>query len=217
MTELHQLLHEKTPDIVTLKETRIKPQTKVSHPDYNIYRHDLPSGQWGTAIFIKKDIPSVQILPPPELQHEDTVIFQIHMSQMILHIATYYSSPVRQLNTDLLQHLDTLSNTIITGDLNAHRTYLQDRYDKPKGFQLVKFLAKSKQQALEIPGPTRVPHIRQNPTSPDKILTRYNLHKHTHNCSTLPPINTDHCPVYFELQTLQWISTQPDNYITIED
>ena len=39
VTELHQLLQEKTPDILTLNETRLKPQTKVSHPDYNIYRH----------------------------------------------------------------------------------------------------------------------------------------------------------------------------------
>ena len=136
---------------------------------------------------------------------------------MILHIATYYSSPVRQLNTDILQHFDTLSNTIITGDLNAHHTYLQDSNDNPKCFQLVQFLAKSKQQILEIPGPTRVPNIGQNPTSPDIILTRHNLHKHTHNCYTLPPLNTDHCPVYFEIQTPQWIATQPDNYRTIED
>ena len=104
---------------------------------------------------------------------------------MKLHIATYYSSPNRQLNTDLLQHLDTLTNTIITGDLNAHHTYLLDRYDNPKGFQLVQFLAKSKQQVLEIPGPTRVPNIGQNPTSPDKILTRHNLHKHTHTHTTV--------------------------------
>ena len=71
-----------------------------------------------------------------------------------------------------------MTNTIITGDFNAHHTFLQDRYDNAKGSQLINFLIQSKQQILHTPGPTRVPNIGQLPTSPDKIQRITSTQKH---------------------------------------
>ena len=216
-TELDNFIIEHTPDIITLNETRLKPNTKVTHPDYNIYRHDLPTGIWGTAIFIRKCIPTIQLKLPDHLQDEDAIICKIQLPNITLHIATYYSSPHRQLNIELLTHIDTMTNTIITGDLNAHHTFLLDRYDNAKGSQLIDFLTQSKQQILHTPGPTRVPNMGQLPTSPDKILTRYNIHTKIQNCKTLEPLNTDHCPIYFEIKTSQWIAKTQNTFRTIED
>ena len=216
-TELDNVILEHNPDIITLNETRFKPNTKVTHTDYNIFRHDLPTGIWGTAIFIKKYIPAIQLTLPNHFQDEDTVFCKIQFPTLTLHIATYYSSPNRQLNTDLLTFFDTKTNTIITGDFNAHHTFFQDRYDNVKGSQLINFLMQSKQQILHTPGPTRVPNIGQLPTSPDKILIRYNIHTQTQNCKILEPLNTDHCPIFFEIKTPQWIAKTKNTFRTIED
>ena len=216
-TELDNVILEHTPDILTLNETIFKPDTKVTHPDYNIYRYDLLTGIWGTAIFIRKCIPTIQLTLPHHLQDEDAVICKIQLPTIALHIAIYYSSPNRQLNIDLLTHIDTMTNTIINGDFNAHNTFHQDRYDNAKGSQLINFLTQSKQQILHTPGPTRVPNIGQLPTSPEKILTRYNIHMKTQNCNILEPLNTDHCPNYFEIQSPQWIAKTQSTFRTIED
>ena len=42
-TEPDNVILEHTPDIIALNETRLKPDTKVTHPDYNIYRHSVMS------------------------------------------------------------------------------------------------------------------------------------------------------------------------------
>ena len=193
-------------------------QTQKLHIQTTIYTdmtYRLESG--AQLFFIRKFIPTIQLTLPRHLQDEDAVICKIQLPNITLHIATYYSSPNRQLNIDLLTHVDTMTNTIITGDFNAHHTFLQDRYDSAKGSQLIDFLTQSKQQILHTPGPTRVPNMGQLPTSPDKILTRYNIHTKIQNCKILEPLNTDHCPIYFEIKTSQWIAKTQNTFRTIED
>lgn len=90
--ELTAFVKQNKIDIILLGETRLNPKTKISIPNYHIYRTDRPKtptspSSGGTAILIRKNITHQHITLPTTV--ESTTI-QLKLKNKITQITAVY-------------------------------------------------------------------------------------------------------------------------------
>ena len=123
--ELRELLCRLKIDIALISESHLKPNQRVSVPNYLQYRTDRLDGRGGgTAIFIKKNINHAEIPIPDNINIETTLIKIISASGDV-YVAACYNPPQNDLVQEDFLFLSSLQGRIIAaGDFNAkHSTW----------------------------------------------------------------------------------------------
>ncbi|GFU68242.1 hypothetical protein TNCV_39521 [Trichonephila clavipes] len=115
-----------SPDLILMQETHLRPKHNINIPNYICYRNDRNTDEnayGGTLILIRRNIPHYN-LPTPPLQHIEATIVVLTPPpnfNPISIISVYIppSSDERLFTLDFEQLLQTNSNCVIFGDLNA--------------------------------------------------------------------------------------------------
>lgn len=168
-------------------------------------------------LMTKQDLHVRQIVLPPYLDDSECVIIRIEDGTTHVHVASLYSPPTSRLPIPLLQYLSTLSNIVITTDINAHHELLHDNRRNPKGTQLATLLPNLSYIQIPLPAPTRTPYLNQNFTTPDKIFTSHRLQHRITDIKVLAPLNTDHSPIIFKLASTTYRPTPDKETILTRD
>lgn len=123
--EIKILINNLNPYLISIQETRLKPNQNVTLKYYNIFRNDVltEQGQWArgrVAIFVKDDVKCREIDINTELQ---IVVVQIVFPHKIT-ICNVYLSPDETIREDEINNIiNQLPRPfIIMGDFNAHNS-----------------------------------------------------------------------------------------------
>lgn len=215
LTELQDLINTKQADIITVQETKLQTHHKTPViPNYTPYRTDRPHKQGGGLVtYIHKTITFSPIPAPQHLNTRKTELqtIKIHLTQhKHLHITNIYIPPRQTTDPDHLtedtditntfNYLDTLTNHIISGDINAHSTTWHSNTDDHRGTLIADLLQQSTHIILNTDTPTRLPHIDQSPTSPDITTASNNIANNT-TWNTLHALSSDHLPILITYNT----------------
>jgi hypothetical protein len=199
-------------DILVIQETKLKMTSKTpTLLNYSPIRTDRTHRIGGGLMtYIKNDIIFTNLKIPPNINTQATElqIVKIHLSnKKHLHIANIYIPPRDQNNpnidndiTNCLDYVTSLTNTIITADVNAHHMAWYSPTDDHRGHLIADIIDNSNHLILNKDTPTRIPAINQQPTSPDITTVTDHLHRHI-TWSTVPGLTSDHKPILIELNT----------------
>ena len=116
-------------DIITLQETLIKPGNRFKFNGYNVYTTPHENGFRGLAILVKSTIPVKKIINPIHCgDNVEVLAVKLTLQDTTLDIYNIYRKITRgsegELDlTQLFAHAVS-TNTLITGDFNAHHTIL---------------------------------------------------------------------------------------------
>jgi hypothetical protein len=162
--ELHNLIHETSPDIIALSELCLKPSSSIFCPGYAIYRKDRIStskiAAGGVALCIKRTITHEQI--HIDTNNIETTAINLHTRTHSLRIISAYISPTQKLlNTDLQAIFPTNTPTIVFGDLNSKHTLFGCRKTNLKGKQLHKYTVKND---ITVNSPLQPTHVHTDGT-----------------------------------------------------
>ena len=191
--ELRELLHEQHIHIATIQESRLTTtSTTPSFPGYTTLRQDRPTrGGGGLLTLIHKDIPftnttaetQARMPPDPTLKIQSTRI-QIHKHHNSIH--NIYIPPTDSTPpgyTPSLNYLNTITNSYILGDFNAHgQVWLTTQNTDTRATTLQEQL--DSYIILNNPHtPTRKPfNTNTSSTSPD--ISFASPHTYTHHIQT---------------------------------
>jgi hypothetical protein len=210
--ELSILATEQEIDILTIQETKLKTTSKTPNlPNYTPVRLDRAHRDGGGLLtYIRNDITFTNTKIPPNINTQSTEIqtIKIHLSNhKHIHLTNIYIPP-RDCNnpitdndiTNCLIYCTSLTNSIITADINAHhRTWYSPTTDH-RGSLIADILLNSNHLILNHDTPTRIPARDQQPTSPDITTATDNLHQNM-TWKTIQELNSDHMPIKIELNT----------------
>ncbi|GFX99428.1 putative RNA-directed DNA polymerase from transposon X-element [Trichonephila clavipes] len=123
----------------------MRPKYNINIPNYICYRNDRDTGErarGGTLILIRRNLPHYN-LPTPPLQHiEATIVALTPPNFNPISIASVYVPPKsdeRLFTLDFEQLLQTNSNCVIFGDLNATHNEWNCLVNSTRGKQLKTF------------------------------------------------------------------------------
>lgn len=142
--ELQQFVQEQNVDILLLNETHLSSSQKFKLPNFHSYysnktqtSNQPPAG--GTAVLVnRRFIHQPAIIPTTSITN---TAIHIHTGNAELRLVAVYKSPKDTLQTsDLDALLNTPTNTIIAGDLNAKHTIWQSRVNNNAGVTLSRYL-----------------------------------------------------------------------------
>ena len=203
--ELRALLHEQHIHVATIQESKLTTtSTTPSFPGYTTLRHDRPTrGGGGLLTLIHKDIPftnttaetHVRMPHDPTLELQSTHI-QIHKHHY--NIDNIYIPPTDYTPrgyTPSLNYLNTITNSFILGDFNAHdpvwlTTQNTDTRATTLQEQLDSYIILNNPHT-----PTRKPfNINTSPTSPNISFASPNLALRS-SWHTLHDLSSDHIPI----------------------
>ena len=208
--KLHELKHTLTQHnihIALIQETKLTTRSYTPKlPGYTTLRHDRTRGGGGGLItLIQKNIPFTNITHEivASLPRDPTQTLELQATRITLHkqniiFINTYIPPASSTPPDFtlhLDHLNTLHNTYILGDLNAHdNTWLTTQNTDTRGTTLQQQL--QHYTILNNPtSPTRKPYnIRTQPTSPDLSLATPELALRS-SWETLHELSSDHLPI----------------------
>ena len=197
-SDLHTLVAAKTPAVIALQETKLRPEHSCNLYHYKSYRYDSASGtvaHGGTAVLVHPSVPSCPYQLQTELQAPAvTVDFQ----RLTIVIVSLYLPPGGNLPSDQLQELvqQLPSNFLILGDLNTHNTVWGCRYTNRRGRHLEDLINQNNICVLNNGSPT---HITLPPGSTSAIdlslasstvADRFRWKTHT------TPCGSDHFPAW---------------------
>lgn len=204
--ELREFVSRHEPDIILVQETQLRPNNRVTIPNFICYRDDkeaptqmCPFPKHGTAIFIRNTIPHDSI-PSPNLVHIQATILRIKPQGLHqFHIASVYvkNKPSKLTFPDELETLVAGHNSLILGgDFNAHHRRWTSNYN-PAGSMLSNFADTNSFEVLAPPTPTRYGYRSQ--TTIDLFLIR-DIPYH-HDIRSIPELSSDHNPVLCDFYT----------------
>jgi hypothetical protein len=180
-------------------------------PNYTPIRLDRTHREGGGLItYIRNDITFTNITIPPNINKQTTEVqtTKIHLSNhKHIHITNIYIPP-RDCNTpntdnditNCLIYSTSLTNSIITADINAHHRAWYSPTTDHRGTLIADIVLNSNHLILNQDTPTRIPARNQQPTSPDITTATDNLHQNM-TWKTLQELNSDHKPIKIELNT----------------
>lgn len=124
---LVQYINFYKPTVVLLSETKLKPHTRFSIPNYKIFRCDrLENGGGGTMVIIRNNIRAKQLSIQSNLFETCTVQCQIN-NQPVIIMAAYIPTDCKAKYSDFHNFFSQFNYSIIIGgDLNSRHTQLGD-------------------------------------------------------------------------------------------
>ena len=215
--ELIETTKEHNIDIITIQETKLTQHAKTpSIPGYTAIRKDRPNGRGGGGLitYIRSNIAYTDTQIPNHIDNSniELLIQKIHLSNTKhLHIANIYIPPRNTRNPNhnnedqtieqCLQYITTNTNTILTGDINAHSQTWYSAYNDHRGEIISTYITNSNHTFLNTNTPTRKPNnINQQNTSPDITTIEEHLKRHT-TWNTLNELHSDHLPILITFNT----------------
>ena len=224
-TELQQLTKEESPDIITIQETKLTSKTKRCHlQGYSTIRKDrIDKNGGGLITYIKDSIPFSELdyKPKENKTNIETSITKIHISKVKqYHIVNTYIPPrdsqidTKQEDKEITEHLNhffSLSNSIITGDINAHSKMWHSNTNDHRGSLISDIINNSDHITLNTNTHTRTPFAKnQCNTSPDITIIPNDIFLNS-SWKTNYALSSDHLPIitvintrtHFKLSTLR--------------
>ena len=209
--DIQTLLHEHSPDIVSIQETLIT--LPFYFRGYTAYHSFKTRDLRGTTLLIKSDITSERITDLPPDYPPDSITADLHLpNQRPLRVITTYCSPSGPgLPAAFLQReLTAKPNTIVMGDLNARCFIHGSTYQNQNGYRLQQLYDDQLLYSTNPGQPTRIDPRGYDDSTLDFILcTALNLPKLS-DLEILDPVTSDHLPITATLQVTG--HTVPDNY-----
>ena len=218
IAELTQLTHESSPDIITIQESKLSTASnKINIPGYITIRKDRQNKVGGGLItYIREEIPFTEFDTTQYTNKITSNQYEIQITSINLsttkrfHITNLYIPP-RDCNTittnedQELDHLFTklfsLTNNIITGDLNAHSSLWHSSLTDHRGKIISGIIQNSDYTCLNTNTSTRIPFDRtQNKTSPDVTIIPSELLQHS-TWNTSYSLSSDHLPITTTINT----------------
>ena len=216
LQELELLIDTLKPDIICIQETKLNKARKSPQlPHYTTNRTDRQNSKTGGGLitFIHNSITYTELPPNP---HNKGLIesqtFKIHLNtNKYLHVSNIYIPPRDTTNplhtqedeiiTASFTYLTSLSNSIITGDINAHSNLWHSPITDHRGTHIQDILNNSDHIVLNTNTPTRVPNnAQQQPTSPDITSISSSHYLHT-TWQTTTALSSDHLPIVTTIDT----------------
>ena len=171
ITELEHTAQKHNIDIISIQESKLQQQHKTPKiHNFVPIRTDRNRRGGGIITYIKNDITFTHLKTPNNINTEFTELHttKIHLSQKKhIHITNIYIPPhnstdPHQRNEDLdvtnaMTYASTLTNSIITGDVNAHSTMWFSHTDDHRGQLIADILQNSPHITLNTDNPTRQP------------------------------------------------------------
>ncbi|GFX27025.1 probable RNA-directed DNA polymerase from transposon X-element [Trichonephila clavipes] len=186
------------PDLILIQETHLRPKYNINIPNYICYRNDRDTGErarGGTLILIKRNFPHYN-LPTPPLQHiEATIVVLTPPNFNPISIASVYVPPKsdeRLFTLDFEQLLQTNSNCVIFGDLNATHNEWNCLVNSTRGKQLKTFTDTLNLTIAYPSSPTRFGHGTSN-TLDIAVINNFNF---PFTMDSIPELSSDHNPVF---------------------
>ncbi|GFV75431.1 RNA-directed DNA polymerase from mobile element jockey [Trichonephila clavipes] len=187
-----------TPKPKKIKETHLRPKYNINIPNYICYRNDRDTGErarGGTLILIRRNFPHYN-LPTPPLQHiEATIVVLTPPNFNPISIASVYVPPKsdeRLFTLDFEQLLQTNSNCVIFGDLNATHNEWNCLVNSTRGKQLKTFTDTLNLTIAYPSSPTRFGHGTSN-TLDIAVINNFNF---LFTMDSIPELSSDHNPVF---------------------
>ena len=222
--ELKQTLIQRDIHIATIQETKLQPTHKTpKFPGFTTLRKDRRTGGGGGLItLIHKDIPfthttanTLAEMPPDNTLELQSICIRLHKQSLNIincYIPPSSSSPPGY--TTHLDHLDSLNNTFVLGDFNAHDSaWLETQQTDTRGEQITQQLP-NLQILNNTQTPTRKPfNINTQPTSPDVSLATPNLALRT-TWRAGHDFSSDHLPLYLTYSLLTPHQRRPKQTFT---
>ncbi|GFW14287.1 RNA-directed DNA polymerase from mobile element jockey [Trichonephila clavipes] len=186
------------PDLILIQETHLRPKYNINIPNYICYRNDRDTGErarGGTLILIRRNFPHYN-LPTPPLQHiEATIVVFTPPNFNPISIASVYVPPKsdeRLFTLDFEQLLQTNSNCVIFGDLNATHNEWNCLVNSTRGKQLKTFTDTLNLTIAYPSSPTRFGHGTSN-TLDIAVIHNFNF---PFTMDSIPELSSDHNPVF---------------------
>ncbi|GFT46916.1 hypothetical protein TNCV_1720351 [Trichonephila clavipes] len=186
------------PDLILIQETHLRPKYNINIPNYICYRNDRDTGErarGGTLILIRRNFPHYN-LPTPPLQHiEATIVVLTPPNFNPISIASVYVPPKsdeRLFTLDFEQLLQTNSNCVIFGDLNATHNEWNCLVNSTRGKQLKTFTDTLNLTIAYPSSLTRFGHGTSN-TLDIAVINNFNF---PFTMDSIPELSSDHNPVF---------------------
>ncbi|GFU61257.1 RNA-directed DNA polymerase from mobile element jockey [Trichonephila clavipes] len=196
--EFKIFLEKYAPDLILIQETHLRPKYNINIPNYICYRNDRDTGErarGGTLILIRRNFPHYN-LPTPPLQHiEATIVVLTPPNFNPISIASVYVPPKsdeRLFTLDFEQLLQTNSNCVIFGDLNATHNEWNCLVNSTRGKQLKTFTDTLNLTIAYPSSPTRFGHGTSN-TLDIAVINNFNF---PFTMDSIPELSSDHNPVF---------------------
>ncbi|GFX45949.1 probable RNA-directed DNA polymerase from transposon X-element [Trichonephila clavipes] len=184
------------PDLILIQETHLRPKYNINIPNYICYRNDRDTGErarGGTLILIRRNFPHYN-LPTPPLQHiEATIVVLTPPNFNPISIASVYVPPKsdeRLFTLDFEHLLQTNSNCVIFGDLNATHNEWNCSVNSTRGKQLKTFTDTLNLTIAYPSSPTRFGHGTSN-TLDIAVINNFNF---PFTMDSIPELSSDHNP-----------------------
>ncbi|GFS82414.1 probable RNA-directed DNA polymerase from transposon X-element [Trichonephila clavipes] len=203
--ELRIFIEKHCPDIILIQETHLRLSHSFNIANYSCYRNDRITedcAAGGTLILIKNNIKHYH-LPTLQLQAiEATIVFINLPNHNPISIVSCYIPPYSDTNIftiDLENHIQTSSDCIIFGDLNATHSAWNCTHNSTRGNKLLDFTNLLNLNIAYPNSPTRFGHGTANTIDIAIIRNFY----YPFDFFTTPDLSSDHNPVYlnFKLKT----------------
>lgn len=189
--------------VISITETRLRPDIKINIPNYAVFRADGNSDQRGVLLAVKNDLNPQQISLPQNLKILEAVGASIHTSKGKVMFVSAYNSPAssKPLDVGSLGEIFRLeTRVVISGDLNSRHSQWGCRTTNKNGRKLLNFTLQNNIELIYPSEPTRFPTTqRVSPSVLDLTLTK-GLTNASTNCISCNALSSDHNPVKCQLK-----------------
>ena len=182
-------------DIMSLNETFLNQNKKITIPNYTLVRKDRFSGPGGgVALIIHNTIDFNLIQCKYDTESITVKIINLINSSEHLFLTTYYNPPDKKLNIDFLNHIFSLSrNSLLVGDLNSHHDYWYGEKRDANGNKIYKFISEKNLMVLNDDSPTYQSHrLKSSCSVIDLALTTSEFSTEVKKFQVSDKIHSDH-------------------------
>ena len=204
LAELKHYLATNQIDICSVNETWLNSNKKLHVPNYEVVRRDRSNQQGGgVLLLIHKEIQFQQL----QHQHDEEIIIiklkQATKSKQDITLVSYYNPPQRPINQQAIQDvLNSQSNVLIIGDLNAHHPYWLSKNTNKSGEEIFKLVLDNQLSILNDDNPTYEPlHRPDYKAILDLAICDEELSSQITSCQVSDEFRSDHLAVNITLKS----------------
>ena len=218
--QFKQLIQEKTPSVICVQETCLKPQHKSpSVPGYDTIRQDRPNLNGGGLItYISNTLAYHRLQINHDFGPVEVVGTQIKLNTSYINILNIYVPPheTNQLQPALTQLAQLFpTDTVYLGDFNIHHPILgSTRMDKP-GEKVIQWIDDQNLVILNDGSPTRIDPHTGNTSVLDVTIVPTTISTSSDWVVIQDPNGSDHLPVIttFSLTPYKETTTLPKSWV----
>ena len=201
--DLHALVAAKTPVVVALQETKLKPEHSCTLQHYKSYRFDHPSttvAHGGVALLVHNGVASTPYRLQTDLQ---AVAATVDLRQFKVTVVSLYIPPEGRLPADSLQRLvrQLPSNYLLLGDFNTHSTVWGCQYTNSRGRLLEDFIHSNNLCILNNGSPTHIALPSGSSSAIDLSLSSATVFDRFRWRIHMSPCGSDHFPIWLWSET----------------